>query len=68
METIDDRPSWQPKAIKSADLEAGLEAAARLQELPVPPALAKQVANYVLRASNELEARKNGSTEALPTQ
>jgi hypothetical protein len=53
-----DRPEWRPKAVESADLAAGLRAARQLQALPVPPALAKQVSNYILRAGTELASRE----------
>jgi hypothetical protein len=49
---------WRPKAVESADLAAGLRAARQLQALPVPPALAKQVSNYILRAGTELASRE----------
>jgi hypothetical protein len=52
------QPSWRPKVTESKDLAAGLRAASQLQALPVPPALAKQLANYVLRAGTELASRE----------
>jgi hypothetical protein len=61
-------PSWQPKAVSSSDLAAGLQAAAQLQALPVPPALSKQVASYILRAGNELESRDSGNAKAQPAE
>jgi hypothetical protein len=63
-----ENPSWQPQAVESADLAAGLRAAAQLQALSVPPALGKQVASYILRADNELESRDSGNAEAQPEQ
>ena len=51
------RPSWKPEHTESADLAAGYRAARVLQSLPVPPPLAKQVANYICRADAELTAR-----------
>jgi hypothetical protein len=57
MGIVQGRPDWRPKVTESADLAAGLRAARRLQALPVPPALAKQLANYVLRAGTELASR-----------
>jgi hypothetical protein len=63
-----ENPSWQPQAVESTDLAAGLRAATQLQALPVPPALGKQVASYILRVSNELESRKSGSQEAQATK
>jgi hypothetical protein len=63
-----EHPSWQPQTVESADLAAGLRAAAQLQALPVPPTLGKQVANYILRAGNELESRSNSSTESQFTE
>ncbi len=59
-----EHPSWRPQAVESADLAAGLRAAAQLQALPVPPALSKQVANYILRAVRELESRGGGNAQA----
>jgi hypothetical protein len=63
-----ENPSWQPQAVESADLAAGLRAAAQLQVLPVPPALGKQVANYILRVGKELESRGGASPEAQATK
>jgi hypothetical protein len=57
MGIIRGKPEWRPKVTESADLAAGLRAARQLQVLPVPPALAKQLANYVLRAGTELASR-----------
>ena len=48
---------WQPEAVDSADLAAGLKAARELQALPVPPVLGKQLSNYTLRAERVLAAR-----------
>jgi hypothetical protein len=42
---------------ESADLMRGYRAARELQRLDVPPALAKQVANYICHATSELAAR-----------
>jgi hypothetical protein len=63
-----EHPSWQPQALASADLAAGLRAAAQLQALPVPPALGKQVASYILRVGHELESREAGNAEAQPAE
>jgi hypothetical protein len=50
---------WRPEAVDSADLAAGLKAARKLQCLPVPAVLSKQLSNYVLRAERELAARSS---------
>jgi hypothetical protein len=50
-------PSWRPGAVASADLAEGLRAAQALMKVPVPPWLAKQLANYTLRVSTELASR-----------
>jgi hypothetical protein len=57
MGIVQERPSWRPKVIESADLAAGLRAARELQGLPIPPMLAKQVAGYIMRAGTELASR-----------
>jgi hypothetical protein len=48
---------WQPEAVNSADLEAGLKAVRELRALPVPAVLGKQLSNYALRAERVLAAR-----------
>jgi hypothetical protein len=56
---------WRPEAVDSADLAAGLKAARKLQSLPVPAVLSKQLSNYALRAERELAARSaEGNAEA----
>jgi hypothetical protein len=57
---------WRPEAVDSADLAAGLKAARKLQSLPVPAVLSKQLSNYALRAERELAARsEEGDAEAV---
>jgi hypothetical protein len=48
---------WRPSTTESADLMRGYRAARELQNISVPPMLAKQVANYVCRVSAELAGR-----------
>jgi hypothetical protein len=52
-------PQWRPEAVDSADLATGLKAARKLQSLPVPAVLSKQLSNYALRAERELAARSS---------
>jgi hypothetical protein len=51
------QPTWHPGVVESADLAAGLRAARALQQVPVPPWLSKQLANYALRVATELVSR-----------
>jgi hypothetical protein len=55
---------WRPEAVDSADLAAGLKAARKLQSLPVPAVLSKQLSNYALRAERELAARSTRTDAA----
>jgi hypothetical protein len=51
-------PRWKPEGIASADLVRGYHAARKLQQLPVPPHLGKELAGYIMRAGTELIARE----------
>jgi hypothetical protein len=49
--------AWRPEAIESRELTQGYRAARELQHLDIPAQLGTAIANYILRAGNELERR-----------
>jgi hypothetical protein len=50
-------PRWKAEGIASTDLVRGYRAARKLQQLPLPPHLGKELAGYIMRAGAELIAR-----------